>query len=230
MVLQKMAQKLHHLRNTLAQELKKLRKSDFTKVHSTIMSELTNLTREGVLIFNNDFSLKSEALEYRVEQLFWMMNFEVIRGRPNLEDLIVKADDKSDPLVVEIKSAKNSSSPSTTDLRQLDDYVFELSGEEVARKEGLGRSKLHSDTFNGWGGRQRHPTPHKGVMVFNGPTNKPFDQRPSDWLGSNEKEFAERRNFCIISLPCLRSWTDACQDDSKIAKTFLDRGQNTSVV
>lgn len=221
-----------NLRKLLADELKKLGKSNLGQVHDVIKGILENLVREGVLVLGHDHSLGGDALEYRVEQLFRALNLRVSKGRPGLEDFIVSADDESTPLVVEIKSSK-SPSPTRSDLRQLDDWVFELSGEEVARKHGLPATYsniLEAEIFEGWSSPRHHPTPHKGMMVFNGSVKTPFEQRPRDWLGANEKEFAERRGFCVLSLECLISWAEACKENERISKEFCHKVQMTSGV
>jgi hypothetical protein len=65
-----------------------------------------------------------------------------------------------------------------------------------------------------------HPTPHKGVMIFNGPIGQSFENRQKDWLGTNEKAFAQKRDFCIISLECLISWYNSYQKDNSISSDF----------
>jgi hypothetical protein len=49
----------------------------------------------------------------------------------------------------------------------------------------------------------RHPNPHKGVLVFNGPLGMPFDRRPSSCIHPNDAEFVKKRHFSIISLQTL---------------------------
>ena len=118
-------------------------------------------------------------------------------GRDGMEDLVVDPPNgfsPPKPLVVEVKSSRKPNI-SRDDLRQLDDWVFELSGEEDARKHGIGVPG--AIITQGLGAVGRHPTPHKGVMVFNGPLTVPFDLRTGS-LGANEEEFARKRSFAII--------------------------------
>jgi hypothetical protein len=123
------------------------------------------------------------------------------------------------PLVVEVKSGKQPG-PDRDSLRQLDDWVFDLSQEEEIRK---GRVRINMHWAHGapmfWP-RTHHPTPHKGVLIYNGPAGTPFSSRPEKWLGENERIFAEKRDFCIIALPCLLAWHERARSDSSTAAAF----------
>lgn len=84
-------------------------------------------------------------------------------------------------------------------LRQLDDWVFDLSREDIARKHGLGGGldSLAIATQGFASHRRHHPTPHKGVLAFNGPVGMPFAERNSP-LSSEELDFAVKHGFCVM--------------------------------
>jgi hypothetical protein len=104
-----------------------------------------------------------------------------------------------------VKSSRRNG-PGLSELRQLDDWVFRLSGEEKARKDGLSSpSRIITGGFGG--GPVHHPSPHKGVFVFNGPLGKPFSDRDEKWLGPNELDFADSRNFCMLRFETLLNWS-----------------------
>ena len=129
------------------------------------------------------------------------------------------------PIVLEIKSSNKASGPSIAELRELDDWVFELSGEEFARKEGLGGGcdPLAVSSYGMVTERHTHPSPHKGVMVFNGPREKKFQERQEkDILVSDQKDFVFKRNICIISLECLISWYDEYQINNSVNSNFWE--------
>jgi|GEM_PF-4535385 len=169
---------------------------DYQTLLDTCEQELKALTRDGSIRFGPDYTLANQALEVRVENIFASLGFYIQRGRKGYEDFSVRATsayaDRSalTPLVIEVKSSVKSSSPSRDDLRQLDDWVFDVSGEEHQRK---GRQRWVT-IENSQTGEKRSipwlgpPTRHKGVFIFNGPTMTKFDDRPAKWLGANEEE------------------------------------------
>lgn len=129
---------------------------------------------------------------------------------------------------MEVKSATSKTGPDRDDLRQLDDWVFDLSGEEYMRK---GITTWISRSSEKGGGQLvplgSHPTRKKGVMVFNGPTALEFERRTDNWLGKNELEFANKRNFCVISLSCLLKWEQAINDDPEERRRLWKAIQHT---
>ena len=170
------------------------------------------LHREGVLILAPDHKLKGKPLEWRVRNMFREMGFSIQFSKSVAHDGVLEPPDglkPKKPVVLEIKSSKNTSS-SRDDRRQLDDWVFESSGEEKARKKGLGGNidPMAIETQGMMTRRHHHPTPHKGVMIFNGNIGTPFEQRPQNWLEENLRKFAEKRNFCIVSFHCFFMWYD----------------------
>ena len=200
-------------------------------IEKIIFSILGEFAAEGKLSFGDEYSLKGKPLELRVKYIFRMMGFIVEDGRDGFEDAIVryqKISQTLNPLVLEIKSSK-SSSPNRDDLRQLDDYVFELSGEEKARKEGLGGG-IDTLSFASSGllsQRHYHPSPHKGIFIFNGPTSTPFNKRPPNWIGNNEIEFAKKRNFCLLSFKTLIEVFEKYQQDVSISIRLWDKMHST---
>ena len=210
-------------RKAIKSELQKLDSPNYLEVWAVFGKEIDSLSKVGIVSLGNDCHLTGEALEFRVRQILEKMGFEVEEGRPNLEDIVVKSDDlePNKPLVIEVKSSK-SPSPKRENLRQLDDWVFDLSGEDMARKEGLGGGfDFKAMAFGGMlSERHSHPTPHKGVMLFNGPVGLSFEERPTQWLGHNEEEFSIKRNFCIISFKCLLNWLDAYKKDETVKNVF----------
>lgn len=169
-----------------------------------LLDELKALQRKGELSLGRDEDLSGMSLELRVQQLFQSVGFDIREGRVGMEDFVVEPcehDKITDKLVLEVKSSRNVQLQ-LDDLRQLDDWVFDLSGEELARKVGLGGGVdlLALQTGGMMSARKRHPKPHKGVLVFNGPLGVGFASRSSSILHSNLLEFAEKRNFCVIGL------------------------------
>jgi hypothetical protein len=178
--------------------------SDVTSARKVLDRELRALQKNGDLVLESDECLSGFSLELRVQRLFEAAGFAISEGRPGMEDFVVgpnEEDGKKDNLVLEVKSSR-SAQPSLDDLRQLDDWVFDLSGEETARKKGLGGGPdvLAMSTGGMLSRPKRHPTPHKGILIFNGPISIPFADRPPQLLHPNQLEFAMKRNFCIIGL------------------------------
>lgn len=175
----------------------------FDKAEKFLKQQLEELQKAGKLLLSPDHTLTGSSLELRVDHLLRDAGLPVERGRDSMEDFVVKLQNEKsifEAVVIEVKSAKNSQ-PALDDLRQLDDWVFDLSGEETARKHGLGgRDVLAMATDGHLTTLRKHPSPHKGVFVFNGQVGKPFDERTRLILPNNQLEFAIKRNFCIISL------------------------------
>lgn len=179
-------------------------KSDVASAERFLLDELKSLQRNGDLALGKDEELTGTSLELRVQQLFVNAGFNILEGRPGKEDFTVSAlenDEISDNLVIEVKSAR-APQPDIDGLRQLDDWVFDLSGEEHARKHGLGGGvDARAILSHGWSTQTKHhPAPHKGVFIFNGPVGTSFSVRPARILHPNQLEFAMKRNFCVIGL------------------------------
>lgn len=179
-------------------------KTDVASAEHFLREELKALQRSGKLKLGKDEELTGTSLELRVQQLFQDAGFNIQEGRPGKEDFVVAAienDEVGDNLVVEVKSSR-ATQPDLDDLRQLDDWVFDLSGEEQARKHGLGGGVdvLAMVTKGMISRAKRHPAPHKGVFIFNGAVGTPFSERPTQILHPNQLEFAKKRNFCVIGL------------------------------
>ena len=173
-----------------------------------VQSVLDELVGKGVLTVGPDHQLTSHPLEIRVRLLLTEMWFNVQPGRPMYEDFIVAPPASAEPnrpLVLEVKSSRQPQAD-RSDLRQLDDWVFDLSGEERARKTGVGvevGDYISASTGGFWKSPFQHPSPHKGVLIFNGPLGIPFEERQSSAVGANDEEFAKKRDFCIIPLAVL---------------------------
>ncbi len=196
------------------------------QVSHVVVQELRKLAESGRLKLGADKDLAGESLEVRVFLLFQSMGLDIRRGRPSLEDFVVEppAEAKTKhPLVIEVKSGRKSS-VSRDDLRQLDDWVFELSQEEIARKQGLGGGfdPLAMETQGLVSLKHHHPTPHKGVLVFNVPVGTPFDQRTSDCLSPDELTFARKRNFCVIPIKHLIDTSEIIAKGEKSATDFWE--------
>jgi len=202
------------------------------EVLKDIKSVLATLTEAGVLALGDDKDLTGDSLEIRTKLLFQRLRFKVEKGRPGQEDLVVKppSDGKiKEALVVEVKSSKQ---PNVTreDLRQLDDWVFELSGEEKARNEGLGGGfdPAAMMTRGLMSTRRRHPTPHKGILVFNGPVGMDFDSRREVCFNENDRQFIEKRNFCIAPLGVLVQYEKPFESDESVSLLLWERLHTTT--
>jgi len=211
-------------RKAMREELQALNLPDIQEVLSEFRVELNELLKDHIVSAGPDYKLGGEVLEYRVQYIFDKMGFQIELGPPRLYDAIVRPFEglyPEKPIVVEVKSS-GKVGPSREDLRQLDDWVFELSREEFARKEGLGGGcdSLAWASYGVITKRHTHPNPHKGVLVFNGPIGQLFENRSENWLGEGEKEFAQKRDFCIISLECLISWYNGYQKDNSVNCNF----------
>jgi hypothetical protein len=165
------------------------------------------------------------------------MGLVVIVGRDGMEDFVVQPSKEASPatpLVLEVKSSKKPHI-ARDDLRQLDDWVFELSGEERARKHGLGGGGGFDPlSFVSWGLLSRqskpvfHPTPHKGILIFNGPVGLPFSQRTTDCIGANDRDFVAKRNFCIIPFHTLLHYFAECAKNTAVKAHFWSELHSTA--
>lgn len=189
------------------------------------------LISKGIVHLGPDHNLGGNGLTVRSRLILERMGFSVKAGREDLEDLIVdvpKFAAPSIPLVLEVKSGK-APSPTREQLRQLDYWVFEVSGESNIRRRGIPTPKRRNMSYEWIGAIQPpliHPSPHKGIFIYNGPLAVTFDKRSRPMLSPNEAQFACMRSFCVISFPCLLSWETACAKSSAIAKEFWTEVQN----
>lgn len=237
-----MTDKYKLLREAIEDSIRKTDKPQLTEVDKATREQIWRLCEEGFINLGNEHALTSFGLECRVKQVFESMKFDVTPGRDGMEDLIVPVPDGFQPpsgrphrpLVLEVKSSRKLYI-SRDDLRQLDDWVFELSGEEKARKHGLGGGggidymAIVSHGMLTSGSRPAfHPSPHKGVLVFNGPIGTPFSARTTRCLGPNEEEFAYRRDFCIIPFDTLLKYLEECQKDTSVNKEVWNQIQSTA--
>jgi len=163
--------------------------------------EITLLQESGKISLGLDQNLGGFSLELRVKELFKSAGFNIENGRKGYEDFTINADKKfstQESIVIEVKSSK-SAVPKLDDLRQLDDWVFKLSGEEDARKNGITSYSM----FNTISQTNKHPTPYKGLFIFNGPIGIDFESRSKTCIHPSQMDFVITRNFCIITLNAL---------------------------
>ena len=172
---------------------------EFETLYSVTIQELKKVYEHGKIQLTDDTALSGLLLELRVKQLFSDITLDVRESRaPNLENITIQPSAEfrtKKPIVVEIKSSKYPQ-VSRSDLRQLDDWVYELSGEEIARKQGLKPELVGMQTFPWYEvftKPGRHPYPHKGVMIFNGPLGIPFEER-GECLNSESIQFVDKRD------------------------------------
>jgi hypothetical protein len=194
--------------NFLDKELEKYKDISFEDLESWFESKMEKLVNDGKIFYRNDEYLGGKALEIKVRHILKQIGFKIMFEKNIDSDGIIHHNDGfhlKKPIVLEIKSGK-SNCPSRTQLRQLDDYIFELSGEEKARKEGLGETGLKYDPLQSIYGnnlkKQKklyHPTPHKGLMIYNNTEGSFFKENFVFELGYNEKEFSVKRDICILS-------------------------------
>lgn len=192
-------------------------------ISRAFQQELRRLAESGLLSLGDDKDLAGESLEIRVLLLLSAIGISVTRGRPGMEDLVATPPEGAQPdlpLVIEVKSDRKPSLQ-REDLRQLDDWVFDLSQEEIARKSGLGGrgDALAMATLGLLTSIRHHPTPHKGVLVFNAPVGIPFDKRAPIALSADQIEFAKKRNFCLVPINALITLTEVV---ARKDRTLLD--------
>ena len=170
-----------------------------------VEKEAEILAASGELDLGPAHAAGGKVLEFSVKQAFRSGGFQVVDGPPGEHDALVQPPPNARwkmPVVLEIKSSKLPS-PARGDLRQLDDWVFGLSGEARIRRRGT----MSIDEFG------PRLTRHKGVMVFNGPVGTPFNQRAPNWLGGNEVAFAELHFLCVARLDHVLAWCGRAQGD-----------------
>jgi len=232
-----MSDKYNFLREAIRHEVRKIQSPCFDEVLKILNMEIECLCREGLISFGSDYSLSGFGLECRVKEIFEKMGFEIIPGRDGMEDFVIKAPHVATavtPIVLEVKSSRKPHI-ARDQLRQLDDWVFELSGEQKARKHGLGGGGGIDPLAIVSGGMITrkskpvfHPTPHKGVMVFNGPLGLPFSQRTTDCIGPNEADFVDNRNFCIIPFDVLVSYFEEYSISTEVKNQFWSQIHSTA--
>lgn len=185
----------------------------YDTLDKALRTALDSLVDQEVIGLDDEHRLGGRALEIRVKQLFTEIGLDIRPGRPGHEDFILPPSDESSPnfpLVLEVKSSRKPQI-GRDELRQLDDWVYDLSQEEIARTHGLGGTVDSLAILAGGMMTQmhRHPSPHKGVMIVNAPLGIPFGERLTSPVAENDRDFVEKRNFCILPLSVLIECTDA---------------------
>ncbi|MFA5903590.1 MAG: hypothetical protein WC836_06605 [Desulfobacula sp.] len=194
--------KYKELISNLESSISSVHEARYDEINQEVDSLLKRLYQAGKISLAEDFCLAGKALEVRVEKLLKSIGLQIREGRrENLEDFIVNPSTDFTtkiPLAIEVKSGKNQCI-SRDDLRQLDDWVFELSGEEDIRKRRPPETKNTFYITAGLPpGPDTHLTPHKGVFIFNGSIGTPFENRPTNCIHPNDIEFAKKRFFCVF--------------------------------
>jgi hypothetical protein len=107
----------------------------FEDLKSWFDKKLEQLVNTGKIQFKDERFLGGSALEVRVRYIFNTIGLHVGFDKKIDSDGIIQPNESVEikkPIVLEIKSSKLNG-PTRTELRQLDDYIFEVSGEEIAR-------------------------------------------------------------------------------------------------
>ena len=230
-----MKDSLDGLRKELSDFVTGISTNLYTDLSNQFRDLLNKMARKGLVDIGSDAGLRDDALELRVRMLFERAGMEVADPRPAKEDLVVEPPTDSGfyiPLVIEVKSSSKAI-PSVDGLRQLDDWVFDLSGEKGVRKRGLclwntPRSGIRGVSIGAMQPPHIHPRRYKGIFVFNGPRGKPFENRPDYWLQEEQRQFAEDRGFCLISLQTLIAWAEACHNNYMCLRQFWQKIYETN--
>ena len=217
--------------------IQKIKNPLFSELNKFFEIEIASLYEKGILAFEDDYKLTGFPLECKVKKVFEDFGFSIRRGRDEMEDFVVEPPDNfkiKKPLVLEVKSSRKPNIQ-RDGLRQLDDWVFELSGEQHARKHGLpGKGGIDAMAIVSHGmltkrSRPRyHPTPHKGVFIFNGPIGTPFNKRNKECLSPNDSDFVDKRDFCILPLDILINYLKKSITNPIMKETFWETIHNTS--
>jgi len=196
------AEETNKLRMAIRTVIERMHQPYLDDIQKAMSDEIAALRTAGLISLGEDKNLADFSLELRVNEVFKIMGFSIQRGRSGMEDYVVVPMERTEPqrpLVIEVKSSRKPNI-GRDELRQIDDWVFDLSGEELARKHGLGggRDTRALMTNGQFVSRKFHPTPHKGVLIFNGPIGIPFNERGASCLNKNDEDFVRKRNLCII--------------------------------
>jgi hypothetical protein len=201
----------------------------FEELKSWFDKKLEQLVNTGKIQFKDERFLGGIALEVRVRYIFNTIGLNVEFDKSIDSDGIIQPNESVEikkPIVLEIKSSK-SNGPTRTELRQLDDYIFEVSGEEIARKEGLGRGGIYFDPLAGIlgsgltkGKKYFHPSPHKGLIIFNNTEGNHFKNSFTIDLGGNEIEFVKKRDICVLSFKDFLEITNQIKDKKMTLNQF----------
>lgn len=218
------AEETNKLRTAIRTVIEGMHQPLLDDIQKAMGDEIATLRTEGLISLREDKDLGDFSLELRVNEVFKSMGFSIQRGRTGMEDYVVAPLEEAEPqrpLVIEVKSSRKPTI-GRDELRQIDDWVFDLSGEELARKHGLGdgRDTRAIMTHGQFVSRKFHPTPHKGVLIFNGPIGIPFSERGGSCLNANDEDFVRKRNLCIIPFGVLIQYLDRFFSNANVATEF----------
>ena len=221
----------HPLRDTLSRYARANPRLSLGELSQDIGGLLRELAETGTVSIGEDKNLTGESLEVRTSLLLKLAGFTVLPGRKQLEDFTVEAPSgaaTTRPLVIEVKSDRKPYIQ-RDDLRQLDDWVFDLSQEDRARKHGLGGGidPLAVATSGLVSRRHQHPTPHKGILVFNGPVGMVFSERKFSPLSVDTLAFAIKRGFCVLPFGRLIDAVESVKDGRHSAHQLWEKLQST---
>jgi hypothetical protein len=94
-----MREKYSNFRKAVQKELRALSSPDMQEILSVFETEISNLVRTGVVSLGPDYLLGSDALEFRVLDIFSKMGFEVEEGPPGSHDAIISVLASNPPTV-----------------------------------------------------------------------------------------------------------------------------------
>ena len=209
--------------------------TDYSLLDTGLRSLLDKLAKEEVITFSDEYTLRGTYLERRVQLSLKKIGFNVQEGRPRKEDLVCQPPNErqsSHPLVWEVKSGHKPCA-STEHLRQLDDWVFELSGESSRRVRSIETQRTQRTTIYPFGHLipPHNTEPVKGVFLYNGYVGEPsvpFQDRPRRVaLDANEQDFAQSRGFCALTFETLLTWEHAISAGRCNSLDFWDSIQQT---
>ena len=119
------------------------------------------------------------------------------RGPENEEESRVQAAQIRIRFVLEVKSASKNWG-NLAHLRQLDDWVYDISGEETLRKATPGDIQAVATMGYMTQSDEVAAKRYKGVFVFN-PRGRSMSEALSPQWPSGLEEFAKKRGFCLMT-------------------------------
>jgi len=148
--------------------------------------------------------LTGPELEREVHTVFLQLGATLVDqgGRDNHDGYFHYGPDDRQVFRFVLETKSTTRRPANLEMvRQLDDWVYQLSGEEWARKHGSKINGLALLTDGLGTSAAQHLKPHRGVLVLNHCCMKPLP-RPEPFPGK-VVEFAQTRAFCLLTWPDL---------------------------